>query len=167
VGTLEAAPSCPTQAKPSRCLLPLPVWVGHSCPTPLTLMLPLTLTGGTPFSRAERASETNPAPAEGRPRREESERPVLSPDFAHCTLTAGELRHRVSIASCFPQGAKAMAKRTRITTTIREDDPVPRRSSKKKSNALLIVILMFLLLFIWSRTQHSVVSHPIPATTRH
>ena len=59
-----------------------------------------------------------------------------------------------------------MAKRTRITTTIREDYPVPRRRSKKKSSAVLIIVVVLLLLFIWSRTQRSVVPHPTPATTR-
>jgi hypothetical protein len=60
-----------------------------------------------------------------------------------------------------------MAKRTRITTTIREDNPVPRRRSKKKSSAVLIIVVVLLLLFIWSRTQRSTGQHPAPVTTRH
>lgn len=58
-----------------------------------------------------------------------------------------------------------MAKRTRITTTIREDNPVPRRRNKRKSNAVLIVLVVLLLLFIWSRAQRSTTLHPAPVTT--
>jgi hypothetical protein len=60
-----------------------------------------------------------------------------------------------------------MAKRTRITTTVRVDDPVPRRRSKKQSNAVMIVLAILLLLFIWSRTQRRAVPHPVPTITQH
>lgn len=82
------------------------------------------------------------------------------------SLTAKGSRHRVKPPSSFPQGAKAMAKRTRVTTTIREDDPVPRRRrNKKSSNVVLIIIVVLLVLFVWSRTQHSTGPRPAPVTT--
>ena len=51
-----------------------------------------------------------------------------------------------------------MAKRTRITETFREDDPVQprRRPRKKNANTIVIVLVLILLgLFILRRTQQS------------
>jgi hypothetical protein len=61
-----------------------------------------------------------------------------------------------------------MAKRTRITTTIREDDPAPRRRRKKNSNAIIVVIALALIgLALFSHNQsHGVASTQVSSQGR-
>ena len=46
-----------------------------------------------------------------------------------------------------------MATRTRVTTTIRQDNPVPRRRSRKKESSVGVVILILIALFFFARTN--------------
>ncbi len=43
--------------------------------------------------------------------------------------------------------------RTRITTTIRSDNPVPRRRSKKRESSIGVVIIILIALFFFARTN--------------
>lgn len=62
-----------------------------------------------------------------------------------------------------------MARRTRTTVTVREDDPVPRnRSVKRKTNTIWIVLVAVLLgLYLLSRNHGSDALRPQPAAVRH
>lgn len=58
-----------------------------------------------------------------------------------------------------------MARRTRITTTVREDDPVRPRRSRKNNNTIVVVLLLVLLgLFLLNRTRQQSGFHPAPAS---
>jgi hypothetical protein len=61
-----------------------------------------------------------------------------------------------------------MAKRTRITTTIREDDPTSRQRRKKNSNAIIVVIALIPLgLALFSHAQgHRVTSMQVSSQGR-
>lgn len=62
-----------------------------------------------------------------------------------------------------------MAKRTRITTTVREDNPVPARSrgrKNKQSTAIIIVILLVLLGLLLVRSRQVGTFHPGPISTQ-
>jgi hypothetical protein len=55
--------------------------------------------------------------------------------------------------------------RTRITTTVRHDNPVPRRRKKKSDATVIAVIVLLALAFLFARTsQHGGVQHARPAS---
>lgn len=49
-----------------------------------------------------------------------------------------------------------MATRTRVTTTIRQDNPVPRRRNKKKESSIGLAVILIggLILFAMMRTNN-------------
>ncbi len=58
--------------------------------------------------------------------------------------------------------------RTRVTTTIRHDNPAPRKRRKKYNAAVIAIIILLALAFLVSRTnQRSGIHRARPASVAH